>query len=153
MTATDEQLVEAAAKLAQAAMADLDGSHDFQHVVRVCRTAVRIAKAEQAPDLLAVQVAALLHDVGDWKYFTDGDARLEQALNKLASMGLREETAHTVRAIIKGIGFKEELKQAADGCSTNSSMSIELACCQDADRLDAIGAIGIARCFTFGGSR
>jgi uncharacterized protein len=153
MTATDEQLVEAAAKLAQAAMADLDGSHDFQHVVRVCRAAVRIAKAEQAPDLLAVQVAALLHDVGDWKYFKDGDARLEQALNELTGMGLRDETANTVHAIIKGIGFKEELKQAADGCSTNSSMFIELACCQDADRLDAIGAIGIARCFTFGGSR
>jgi uncharacterized protein len=152
MTATDEQLVEAAAKLAQAAMADLDGSHDFQHVVRVCRTAVRIAKAEHAPDLLAVQIAALLHDVGDWKYSKDGDARLDRALSELAGMGLRDETANTVREIIKGIGFKEELKQAADGC-TNGSMSIELACCQDADRLDAIGAVGIARCFTFGGSR
>lgn len=154
--AAPDPLVEAAGRIAQELMSDLDGSHDFEHVRRVRAVASAIAREEGVANMQAVQIAALLHDVGDYKYFADGEARLEKALAELRQLGLDPATEALVVAIINGIGFKEELKQLSNGQHNEQqqqAIPLELACCQDADRLDAIGAIGIARCFTFGGAR
>ncbi|KAG5182093.1 hypothetical protein JKP88DRAFT_319802, partial [Tribonema minus] len=147
----DDLLVATATEITKEAMKSLDGSHDYEHAVRVCRLAERLAREEQVMDVLAVKLAALLHDIGDFKYFQDGERRLQDALSTLQAHGLPSETADKVHAIIRGIGFTEELRAAQAGEKRETFP--ELACCQDADRLDAIGAVGIARCFTFGGAR
>ncbi|KAK4746862.1 hypothetical protein SAY87_025899 [Trapa incisa] len=94
-----------------------------------------------------VELAALLHDIGDYKYSKDpSEERLVE--NFLEEENIDEAMKTKILRIIKGMGFKEELQR-------HESVGIfpEFGVVQDADRLDAIGAIGIARCFTFGGRR
>lgn len=94
-----------------------------------------------------VELAALLHDIGDYKYVRDPSE--EKIVEKfLEAEGVEESMKENILGIINGMGFKEEVAGNA-----NSKHSLEFCVVQDADRLDAIGAIGIARCFTFGGSR
>ncbi|WP_067146843.1 HD domain-containing protein [Pseudotamlana agarivorans] len=125
-------------------LADAEGGHDWFHIERVYNNALLISKTESA-DALVVALGALLHDIADSK-FHDGD---ETVGPKMASRFLTElhvDTAvinHVVN-IIKHISFK-------GGNETQNFKSVELDIVQDADRLDAIGAIGIARCFNYGG--
>ena len=118
--------------------------HDWWHVRRVWNNALAIGRAEQA-DLFVVQLAALLHDIGDWK-FHNGDESVgpRMAREWLESLGVDEATTAHVCEIIEGLSFK--------GSGTPSMMkTLEGKVTQDADRLDAIGAIGIARAFAYGG--
>ncbi|KAL3502261.1 hypothetical protein ACH5RR_036710, partial [Cinchona calisaya] len=94
-----------------------------------------------------VELAALLHDIGDYKYKRDPseDKIVEEFLD---GEGVNDNKKTKILNIIKRMGFKEELEGLVNG-----NDSLEFGVVQDADRLDAIGAIGIARCFTFGGSR
>lgn len=97
-------------------------------------------------NLEIVDLAALLHDIDDWKYQTE-DGPSKRAETFLRSQSVPETTVVRVMEIIDSMGFKEELGGAQRKITT------EFGCVQDADRLDAIGAIGIARCFTYGGHK
>ena len=124
-----------------------DGSgHDWWHVDRVRRMALRLA-AEEGADPYVTELAALLHDVADHKlHGGDDSVGPRVAGDWLERMGADADTVGRVRTIIAELSFK------GAGVPTPMS-SVEGAVVQDADRLDAIGAIGIARTFAFGGSR
>lgn len=122
-----------------------EGGHDWFHIERVYKNAQQIAKGEDV-DVFIVSLGALLHDIADAK-FHDGDESIgpKKARTFLESENVEEEVIVHIENIIKYISFKSSL----DSGSTFSSP--ELRVIQDADRLDAIGAIGIARCFNYGG--
>jgi len=124
-----------------------DSSHDWWHVHRVRNLALKLAQEEGIPSesLEMVQLAALMHDLHDWKYSGSTTEGVRAALEFLEQQGYNAEKAQKVASIIRRIGFKDELQ------GSKEEMFPELAVVQDADRLDAIGAIGIARCLTFGG--
>ncbi|HEX8392296.1 MAG TPA: HD domain-containing protein [Longimicrobium sp.] len=120
--------------------------HDWWHVDRVRRMALRLAR-DEAADPYVVELAALLHDVADHKFHGgDETAGPRAARAWLAQAGADADTTEHVADIIARLSFK--------GAGVATPMSTpEGAVVQDADRLDAIGAIGIARAFAFGGSR
>lgn len=134
-------------------MAGLDGSHDFLHIERVLKLATTLAKMEEVEDLELVQLGALLHDVADWKYSGSETAGPEKARAWLESQNFDKSRTDKVVEIIEGIGFKSELGLSREEAAKRAANNPALAVVQDADRLDAIGAIGIARAFTFGGSK
>lgn len=120
--------------------------HDWWHVFRVWNMAQRLAKKEKV-DLFVVELAALLHDVADWK-FHGGDEKIgpRVARKMLLAEGVDEEVVIHVCEIISTMSFK--------GAKVKTKMaSREGMVVQDADRLDAIGAIGIARAFAYGGHK
>jgi uncharacterized protein len=119
--------------------------HDWWHIERVLNNATAIAKKEKSADLFIVQLGALLHDIADFK-FHGGDDTVggKVAATWLRSIGADEPTIKSVVHIVDNVSFK--------GMGTESKMeSIEGKIVQDADRLDAMGAIGIARAFAYGG--
>jgi len=121
-----------------------EGGHDWWHIFRVWQTAKTIA-AEEYVDIEVVELAALLHDIADSK-FHDGDEEIgpAKAGEFLKSISVNEETIKHVQQIIRNMSFKASLGE-------RDFHSKELEVVQDADRLDAIGAIGIARAFSYGG--
>lgn len=119
--------------------------HDWWHVLRVMRIATHIAEKEGA-DLFVVQLAALLHDLDDWKFRKDDESGAKEAREWLESVEVDKETAEHVIQIIENISFR--------GAGVETSMpTVEGKVVQDADRLDAIGAVGIARAFAYGGRK
>lgn len=123
-----------------------EGGHDWWHAYRVWKMAIRIAEDEDA-DLFIVQLGALLHDIADAK-FHDGDENVgpKIATNFLVSIGVEKHVINHVVAIIQNISYKNSFEE-------KSFHSLELDIIGDADRLDAIGAIGIARTFNYGGHK
>ncbi len=120
--------------------------HDWGHICRVWKNATHIGKNEDA-NMFVVELAALLHDIADWK-FHDGDDSVgpKMARNWLEKLGVKEEAVSHVCDIIKDMSFK--------GSGVKSSMKTkEGMIVQDADRLDAVGAIGVARAFAYGGHK
>ena len=118
--------------------------HDWWHVYRVWKNAIHIGEHEKV-DLFVVQLAALLHDISDWK-FNDGNDDVGPRLARewLQKLQVEEKNISHVCEIIKGMSFK--------GAGVRTQMhTTEGMVVQDADRLDAIGAIGIARTFAYGG--
>ena len=118
--------------------------HDWHHMVRVRRTAERIA-AQEGADAGVVALAALLHDVDDAKISPDTSENLGNAQAFLAEQGVSPAETQAVLTAIREVSYSK------NGGTPPST--IESACVRDADRLDAIGAIGIARAFAFGGAR
>ncbi len=127
-------------------LANAEGGHDWWHIYRVWKNAKAIAAHEQV-DTLVVELAALLHDIADSK-FHEGDEEIgpRMAGEFLAKNGVESAIILHVQHIIRNMSFKAgfDPAQLAD-------RSIELQVVQDADRLDAMGAIGIARAFSYGG--
>lgn len=121
-----------------------EGGHDWFHIERVYKNALLIAKEEDV-DLLVVSLGALLHDIADSK-FHNGDETVGplKAKNFLEAEGVSNAVIAHVINIIENISFK-------GGNTQQTFHSIELDVVQDADRLDALGAIGIARTFNYGG--
>ncbi len=128
----------------KAKLANAEGGHDWFHIERVYRNAILISKNEIC-DTVVVQLGALLHDIADSK-FHNGDETIgpKMAREFLESQELDEARITHVVNIIENISFK-------GGNFAKKFSSIELDIVQDADRLDAIGAIGIARMFNYGG--
>jgi uncharacterized protein len=124
---------------------DMEGSHDWWHTERVLKMAKYIARKEAA-EMFIVQLAALLHDIADWKFadsFTAGSKKTRIILERYK---IPEEIIVHVCEIVDGVSYK--------GAGVPTLMqTIEGQVVQDADRLEAMGAIGIARCFAYGGSR
>ena len=118
--------------------------HDYYHTMRVFNNATQIAIIEGA-DLEIVQIASLLHDVDDHKISPKTSQNLDNARDFMKENGLLEDKIEQICEIIGEISFSKN--------GDKSPKTIEGKCVQDADRLDAIGAIGIARAFAFGGSR
>jgi uncharacterized protein len=122
---------------------DESSGHDWWHIFRVHKLALKISKVEGG-DLFLVEMAALLHDLDDWKLVNkNDDSKITAWLRKVK---IPEEEARKIVAIIEQVSFK------GAGVETRA-ISIEAQIVQDADRLDAIGAIGIARTFAYGGNK
>lgn len=120
--------------------------HDLHHALRVEKMALRIAEKEGG-NLLVIRLASLLHDIADWK-FHDGNIKLSSKLAEdwLSKWDLPEQTLRHVGEIILHISYK------GSGVATPMK-TLEGKIVQDADRLDALGAIGIARAFAYGGAK
>jgi uncharacterized protein len=123
-----------------------EGSHDLEHILRVYNLAVRIQSIEGG-DKEVVELGALLHDISDHKYNGgDFDAGWQLAHHLILENGGSEILANKVADVVKIVSFKGALVK-------DEETSIEGKIVRDADRLDAIGAIGIARTFAYGGSK
>jgi uncharacterized protein len=138
------EIIEKTHAFVRKTLANAEGGHDWWHIHRVWINARRIAGTENA-DLVIVELAALLHDIADSK-FHDGDEEIGPATagKFLRELELDESLIVHVQQIIRHISFKA-------GFDKPGFHSKELEIVQDADRLDAIGAIGIARAFSYGG--
>jgi uncharacterized protein len=140
-------LVRRTAIAVRQAMQDDSSGHDWWHVRRVWITADRIARTEPSCHPGVVSLGALLHDLGDWKFHGgDVEAAPRAAGRLLRRLGAPPEIVGRVQALCREVSFKGAGVPDRPG-------SIECRIVQDADRLDAIGAIGIARAFAYGGSR
>ena len=141
---TDNEIIEATTNYVRTTLQNAEGGHDWWHIERVWNNANTIAKTEKA-DSFIVSLAALLHDIADSK-FNNGDEEIGpvKASEFLQSLQVAEDKIIHVENIIRNISYK-------GGNFKQKFHSPELAIVQDADRLDALGAIGIARAFNYGG--
>jgi uncharacterized protein len=135
-----------------------DNSHDWQHILRVVSNANRLLLSELAAkpatvyDTSALFLAALLHDVGDYKYAKAGEDIENQISTALKDRGADHDLAEKVQSIVKHVSYTHEVRNPEAVMATLHKYP-ELAIVQDADRLDAIGAVGVARCFSFGAAK
>lgn len=118
--------------------------HDWYHIERVWKTAVTLAEKEKANRFI-VELAALLHDLIDDKLVSDKDEAVQEVMYWLEGVGVTSKDSEKILEIIETISFK--------GGNSKKLRTLEAQIVQDADRLDAIGAIGIARCFAYAGSK
>ncbi len=139
-----EKIIQKTVEFVKETLKDAEGGHDRHHIYRVWKTALRIAENEDV-NLFVVQLAALLHDIADYK-FHGGDEHIgrQKAGEFLQSLNVDKEIIRHVQNIISNISFK-------GGKEARTFSSPELDVVQDADRLDAMGAVGIARTFNYGG--
>lgn len=139
-----DQIIDKTIQFVKLTLAGAEAGHDWFHIDRVYKNAIAINKIEKADDLV-VALAALLHDIADAK-FNDGDEEKgpKVAGDFLNTLGLDAQIIEHVQQIIRNLSYKSSL-----GIVTFQSEELNVV--QDADRLDAIGAIGIARAFTYGG--
>lgn len=139
-----QQLITQTEQFVRKELENAEGGHDWWHIYRVWKLARTIAAGENV-NMLVVELSALLHDIADSK-FHGGDENVgpEKARAFLDNAGAPKDVIQHVVDIINNISFK-------GGHNTGAFYSPELAVVQDADRLDAIGAIGIARTFNYGG--
>lgn len=159
----EQNLFYATRQFVQDYMSRYDASHDFKHVTRVFALSRNILQQEVQMQQLhqfqnqqynpqAVLLAALLHDVGDHKYVQAGENPENQIAEFLLEHGASADLAMKVQMISKNVSFSNEVKNPRIMRAVLEQHP-ELAIVQDADRLDAIGAVGIARCFAFGAAK
>ena len=137
-------MVESAIEYIKKMFSDDCSGHDYHHTMRVYRLAMQIAEQENA-DMLTVQLAALLHDVDDVKLSPETHETRKNAVGFMKNNGVDDKVIASVCKIIDEVSFA--------GIDSVEPSTIEGKCVQDADRLDAMGAIGIARTFAYGGSK
>lgn len=144
-----EKIIAAAVEFVRERFAHDSSGHDWHHIERVRQMAIRLA-AEEGADLYVTELAALMHDVDDWKLApgaseSDSD-KTPETRAFLTSLAVPQPVIDQVCEIITRLSFK--------GAGVATPMhSLEGQCVQDADRLDAIGAIGVARAFAYGGAK
>ena len=140
---TQQDILQKTADYIHQEFSDDSSGHDWWHIYRVWQNAITICEYEKG-DAFIVQLAALLHDLDDWKFNASTDETPLRAKAWLDSFALDPSITDAVCRIIMHISYK--------GASVENKMdSLEGFIVQDADRLDAIGAIGIARAFAYGG--
>lgn len=140
-----EEIIKATEQFIESEFRTEGSGHDWFHILRVRNMAIRIGRVEGC-DLFVVEMAALLHDLDDWKLVDtvcDNETRVGNWLKK---SGLSAAISRQIEKVVDEVSFK------GAGIETPVS-SVEAAVVQDADRLDAIGAIGIARTFAYGGHK
>lgn len=120
--------------------------HDYWHMYRVWKLATHIATSEDDVDMFTLELAALLHDIADWKFHGgDEEAGPKAAREWLESLNVNNDTIEHIENIIRNVSFK--------GAHVETNLkTIEGQIVHDADKLDAIGAIGIGRTFAYGGA-
>ncbi|EFA77553.1 hypothetical protein PPL_12156 [Heterostelium album PN500] len=130
-------------------MINNDPSHDWAHVVRVINLVETIAREEKySGDMEILLLSAILHDVGDWKYSGNENAATNAIEAFLSSNSYPSEKIDRICKIVDDVSFKNELGRPTDYIYSKESKIV-----QDADRLDAIGATGVARTFAFGATK
>lgn len=139
----DEALISAAKAYIEKLFGDIHDGHDADHSLRVYRTAMEIAKDIPGCDIKTVALASLLHDADDHKLFDTADNM--NARTFLSEQGLSSAEADGICEAINSVSFSKNKGRHPD--------TIEGMIVQDADRLDAMGAVGIARTFAYGGSK
>ena len=146
MRLSEKQIIDKTVEFVKHELEGAEGGHDWWHIYRVWKIAVHIAQNENV-DLFIVELGTLLHDIADSK-FNDGDESVgpSKAADFLNSLDVDDEVIAHIVKIIENVSFK-------GGNHKQQYSSPELDIIQDADRLDAIGAIGIARTFNFGGHK
>ncbi|MFT5761448.1 MAG: hypothetical protein ACI8WA_000563 [Polaribacter sp.] len=139
------QIIENTIAFVKETLKDAEGGHDWFHIERVYKNALLISKNEKV-DAFIVSLGALLHDIADAKFY-NGDETIGPKIARefLENQQVDEDTIVHIENIINYISFKTSF--SSDGTFTSPELDV----IQDADRLDAIGAIGIARCFNYGG--
>jgi uncharacterized protein len=138
------KLIENTVEFVKEKLKGAEAGHDWYHIERVWKLSKKIAETEDC-DLEVVELAALLHDIADPK-FHDGDETVALKVSRefLENQQTSENVIEKVLFIIKNISFKNRAEAP-------ENLPVELKIVQDADRIDAIGAIGVARTFNFGG--
>lgn len=136
----------------QSELKNNDGSHDWHHINRVRKLALRIAPDLQLTypqiDMELVELGALLHDIGDWKYTNHSETKSRNLIDHfLTQINYDPAKKQHLLDLIDSVSFKNELG------NKNTPLRSEFAIVQDADRLDAMGAIGVARAFAFSGAK
>ncbi|GAB1469637.1 HD domain-containing protein [Chloroflexota bacterium] len=140
---TQNEIIQKTADYIKQEFSDDSSGHDWWHIYRVWKNALAICQIEKA-DIFIVQLAALLHDLDDWKFNESGDETPLRARAWLDSCNVDVTITESVCRIIMHVSYK--------GAGVENKMdSLEGFIVQDADRLDAIGAIGIGRAFAYGG--
>ncbi len=144
------QIIEQTIAFVKKTLEGAEGGHDWFHIERVYNTTLELSKHENV-DPLVVRLGALLHDIADSK-FHNGDETVGPQLAKEFLTSIQVPIAEIMKVIdiIENISFKSSLK-TNEPSEMRKKPSLELQVVQDADRLDAIGAIGIARAFNYGG--
>lgn len=148
----DDALVGKVTDYVENYMSNYDPSHDFNHIKRVLSLAKHIQSQTTNTSPGIVTLCALLHDVGDKKYLKPGEDSSRLVFTVLQSFGATEALAEKVQAICLGVSYSSEIKDVSRVKALIAEHP-ELAVVQDADRLDAIGAVGIGRAFAFGGAK
>jgi uncharacterized protein len=136
-----EEILNKTVAFVKKTLANAEGGHDWWHVYRVWQLSKHIAKTEKV-NMFVVQLGALLHDIADYKFHGNEEIGPHMAREFLSSIEVEEDIIIHVEKIISNISFRKH---------TQEFKSLELDVIQDADRLDAMGAIGIARAFNYGG--
>lgn len=141
---TEENIIKKTKTFVKDELQNAEGGHDWWHILRVYNIAKTIAATEHV-NIFIVELSALLHDIADAK-FHNGDENIgpQKAVEFLTGLAVERNIIDHVENIIRNISFK-------GGNFKQNFFSPELAVVQDADRLDALGAIGIARAFNYGG--
>lgn len=141
-----EKIIEETMKFIYSNLKDVESGHSLAHTLRVWKMAKYLAKGEKV-DLLIVELGALMHSIADYR-FQEGNDQIGPLLTGsfLLSLGLDEELVNHVKNIVKNIGFNSRNFE-----QKNNSLEIKIVI--DADKLDALGAIGIARIFHEGGQK
>ena len=140
----NQEIISKTKEYVKETLKNAEGGHDWFHIERVYNLSKTIGKKENA-NMYIVELGALLHDIADSK-FHNGDEEIgpRKAREWLYSLNVEKNIIKNVKEIVRNISFK-------GGKHTQNFNSLELDVVQDADRLDAIGAIGIARTFNYGG--
>jgi len=139
------QIIKDTEKFVESELGEDATGHDWFHVDRVRRNALHICKEERTGDPFVIEMAALLHDIPDEKLNENAEKGKEKLASFFKTITLPEETQNHITQIIESISYKGGIKQQL--------RTVEAKIVQDADRLDAIGAIGIARAFAYGGKK
>jgi len=144
---TNQEIIEETIEFLQQQFANESTGHDWYHFERVWKLAKQIAEKEEGADIFVVEMGALMHDIADHKFYggdeTIGPQKVEEYLSLFE---ISDEQIEAIVQIVEEVSFK------GSGVPTPMS-TLEGAIVQDADRLDAMGAIGIARAFAYGGSK
>lgn len=127
-------------------MKDESTGHDWFHIQRVLKTATLIAKREKKADIFIIQAAALLHDIGDWKIKLSNKTEEEILDEAFKKTNIQQQDAIRIKNIILNMSFRKNVV-------VKKKLTLEGKIVQDADRLEALGAIGIARAFAYGGKK
>jgi len=150
----ENSLIEKTVGYVQQEMSGNDSSHDWNHIDRVRKLAKFLAIREgfNESEQLEVDLSSLLHDIKDWKYSNSSTETEDAVRSFLKEQQVDQQIIDKVCYVVANIGFSKQLESGINPLKPHDYMKI-LAVVQDADRLDAMGAMGVARCLTYGGAK